>query len=323
MFYVAGFVSAQALVLLLVLASVHTRWFLRHDDYPGMWQSGYGARLKDRNCDVVLYGDSSALTGLRPDVIQQITGLKTCNISEGVTIQGVVGSGYPLDEYLANNKRPRFLLMMYTPSVFRPYLAPFSDYKPEGMIYAFEYDRTEEWYRGLLRHRQWLLDFVIWSGHAILQDGLDRFTAAGRAKVSVDTRAQREGENGVWPYPRPPETYCVRTAYHMTPAMIVRYADSVETMRRLYSVDGTQVIIDVAPVPTCDTLQQAYREKSEGLHDNAFETLPISYFNEGDVHFTPEGGRIISVEAANQILALDGQGQGNRASVGKTAGQPK
>lgn len=322
-FYVASFVSAQVIVLLLVLGVVNTSWFLRHDDYPGMQQSGYGMRLKHADCDVVLYGDSSALTGLRPDVIQQMTGLKTCNISEGVTVQGMVGSSFPLDHYLANNKRPRYLLEMYTPSLFRPYVEPFSDYKPEGMIYAFQYDRAGEWYRGLLRHRQWLLDFVIWSGHAILQDALDRHMPWNRAEVSADPRVERDRENGVWPYPLPPETHCLRTAYHLTPAMIGRYAGSVETMRKLYDVDGTRVIINIAPVPTCDTLQQAYRDRSERLRDNAFETLPISYFNEGDVHFTPEGGRYVSIEAANQILALEGRGQVGAASAGGRVGQPK
>ena len=93
-------------------------------------------------------------------------------------------------------------------------------------------------------------------------------------------------------------------------------------MRRIYGVEGTTVIINMAPVPTCDTLQQTYRRKSEGLRDNAFETLPITDFNEGDVHFSPEGGRHISIEAGNQILALEEQRRTQQPLTNATGGRP-
>ena len=51
-----------------------------------------------------------------PDLVQRITGLKTCNLAEGVTILWVVGSRFPLDAYLENNKRPRYL--PFTVSMF-------------------------------------------------------------------------------------------------------------------------------------------------------------------------------------------------------------
>ncbi len=120
--YVVGFVGVQIFVLLLTFVVSSTPWFLTHDAYPGMRQIGYSLRLKHEDCDVVIYGDSSSLTGLDPDIIQGITGLKTCNLSEGVSIESVVGSLFPLDNYLKNNKRPLFLLTMYAklvPSLHR------------------------------------------------------------------------------------------------------------------------------------------------------------------------------------------------------------
>jgi hypothetical protein len=315
MLYVGGFVAVQIFFLLLTLGVASTPWFLTHDAYPGILQAGYSSRLKHADCDIVLYGDSSALTGLDPEVIQTITGLKACNLSEGVTIQGVVGSRFPLDTYLRDNKPPLYLLAMYTPSLFRPYVNKFSDYQPEGVLYMMQYDRTREMLWGFLLRRKWVVDFDLWAGRQIVKDFLDRHLPVRKSNASIDIRAQRDGRNGIWPYPSPPETDCVRAALHQIPSDFARHADSVAMMRSTYGADGTTVLVNISPVATCDTLQQTYRELSDGLHDNPFESLPISDFNEGDVHFSAEGSRHVSVEAANQILLLE-----ERRRAGQSAG---
>jgi len=300
--YSLGFVLIQAGLLTLTVVLVSSPWFLTHDDYPGMLQSGYGMRLQHEDCEVLIYGDSTTLTGLDPAVVQQMTGLKTCNIAEGGTIQGVVGSRFPLDAYLSRNKRPRFLLTMYSPLLFRPDRKLLDDYKPEGMIYAFQNDRTPAFYRGLLHRREWAFDFVAFAAQRMIGYFLQHYLL-GVQRNTVDTRAQRDGRRGIWPYNFPPETHCLRGP--IGPNDVARYADEVASMRAHYAVQGTQVIVNIAPVPICSVSYEIYRSMSEGLHDNAFERLPISYFNEGDVHFSPEGSRYISIEAGNQILALE------------------
>jgi hypothetical protein len=323
MLYVAGFVSVQILFLLLAFVAASTPWFMTHDAYPGMLQAGYSVRLKQADCDIVLYGDSSALTGLDPDIIQTMTGLKACNLSEGVTIQGVVGSRFPLDTYLKNNKRPLYLLAMYTPSLFRPYVDKFTDYQPEGVLYMLQYDRNREMLRGLLRRRRWVVNFDLWTGRQIVKDFLNRCLPGRNFKVPVDARAQRDSRHGIWPFPVPPETDCVRTAYHLLPSEFARHADSVAEMRSIYGVDGTTVLVNISPVATCDALQQTYRDLSAGLHDNLFESLPISDFNEGDVHFSADGSRHISVEAGGQILALEKRRWAGKPVTNGTAGHPE
>lgn len=302
-YYVVGFCAVQVCVLALVFVLAATPWFLTHDAYPGMYQSGYSLRLEHADCDVLIYGDSSSLTGLHPQVIEKITGFKTCNISEGTTIQDIVGSNFPLDSYLKHNRRPKYLLTMYTPSMFRPSIPAFTDYYPEGMLYLLQYDRNRANYRTLWHHKQWLLNFDFWVGRQLVQELVGQLP--GFRKHVVDARKQRAEHGGVWPYPLPAEDHCVRTAYHINPADVQYDAANVDEMRRTYGVDGTTVIINMAPVPDCDVTKDVYRTKSEGLHDNRFEVMPISEFNEGDVHFTPEGGTHISVEAAHQILALE------------------
>jgi hypothetical protein len=293
------------MLLVLIFLLTTTKWFLAHDNYPGMFQSGYSLRLNHADCDIVIYGDSTSLTGLDPDIIQNITGLKTCNVSEGVTIQEAAGSRFPLDAYLAHNRRPKYLLAMYSAETFRPYIEPFDQDQPEGMLYLAQYDLTRQTLLGFLRKRDWTVHYDLWAGRQIISYFTQRLVFWKKIKPAIDTRAQRDARHGIWPYPFPPETKCVRTAENHDPKEFQRYADAVARFRSIYSIDGTTVLVNIAPIPTCDVLQQLYRKNAQGLHDNKFETLPISYFNEGDVHFSQEGSRYISIEAANQILALE------------------
>lgn len=305
-FYACGFVLAQISLLLLVLGVASTRWFLAHDDDPGMRTFGYVFRIGHADCQVVLYGDSSAEIGLDPSVVQNVTGLKTCNLSEAGWIEDVVGTTYPLDSYLRHNKRPLYMVMMFTPSLYEPYRPPFSNYRFNGVLYELQYNRHAKIYWELLKRPRWLLDFDLWAGHAMIEHFLDRELVNNPGLPPMDgAMNERTQRRGLWRVPWPPETHCVRDALHIGADSIGRYAASVEKMRKLYAVDGTQVLLDITPVPTCDLLQDTYRERSAGLHDNKFETLPISYFGEGDVHPSLQGSHFISTQVGEQILALE------------------
>ena len=292
----------QLAVLVAMLLIAGRPWFLLHDQYPGMWQSGYSLRVPHIDCDIVLYGDSSALTGLDPQIVEQITGLKACNISEGTTIQWVVGSDFPLQHYLAVNKRPRYLLAMYTPSIFTPTAKPFAAYYPEGILYGLQYDHSKAFAIGLLKHPHYALKFSIWAGHALLEDVL--LKATHRSKPWVDTRTQRDSRNGIWPYPLPAETHCVREDASVDLHLLQGDQAGVDAFRSAYGKDGTTVLVDVDPIPPCEALQGVYRRRLAGMYDNTMDVVPIRYFNEGDVHFSPEGSRYISTRVGQQIKAL-------------------
>jgi len=302
--YGAALVAVQLLLLVAATALAATPWFMDHDADPGLKNIGYSLRLRNADCDVLIYGDSTSLTGLDPAIIQQVTGLTACNISETVSVQGVVGSSFAIDHYLSQNKRPRFLLAMYNSLMFRPERPPFDTYQPEGVLYALQYDRNKKLYRKLLTRPDWLFKFGIWSAHAMVLDFLQHHFPGQATPPPLDYANVRAQRNGQFPFPVPPETKCMRED---SPDSIGRYADSVSAMRSHYGVQGTQVILNLSPAAACDKNKAIYQSREDGLHDNPFEVLPISNFNEGDVHFSPEGSRHISLEAAQQILALEHQ----------------
>ncbi|HSY34676.1 MAG TPA: hypothetical protein VK814_02885 [Acidobacteriaceae bacterium] len=315
LWYAIAFVVVQLGALTTCFIIAAHPWFLTHDDYPGVYQAGYGMRLTHADCEVVLYGDSSALTGLDPQLIEKSTGLKTCNVAESAWVQALVGFQFPLDEYLRRNKRPRFILMMLTPPEFLPGEKPLDFLEADGMLYAFQYDHDPAIVHGLLHRPMWVLNFTLWAGKSIFEHELKQLFPSSRG-VEVDTRKQRADRHGIWQFPFPPEVSCNYTRHD--PRTVKRDAAGAAATRKRYGVDGTQVIVDISPISNCNPYADVYRRKLDGLHDNALVALPMPYFNDADEHFSVKGSAYISTEAANQILAL--MRQDNTAHQAQPAG---
>lgn len=105
------------------------------------------------------------------------------------------------------------------------------------MTYALEYARNKPFYHDLLHHKRWILNYTLWAGRSILEDTSNRLLH--RSPSHVDLREQRRARNGIWPYPIPPETHCVRTAAHYKSEDFHRYEESVQGFRQRYAVEGT------------------------------------------------------------------------------------
>ena len=81
--------------LVAVLASfliARSSWYLRHQRNSYLAISDYPFTLKNAGCEVIIYGDSSALTGVSPPVIEATTHLRTCNIAQPNTALAIVGT---------------------------------------------------------------------------------------------------------------------------------------------------------------------------------------------------------------------------------------
>jgi hypothetical protein len=233
--------------------------------------------------------------------VQSETGLKSCNIAESGGVEDVVGIYAPLDAYLKNNKRPEYLVMMFNPAVFIPDGGPFSGYRHEGMIYAMQYSQSPVIVRGLLRRPMWIVNFDVWAGHSLIEFG--RKHVFGRGDGAADSiGAHRDDRDGIWTVPRPPNAGCEYQGHD--PLTIGRHAERVAATRSRYAVEGTRVVLDIAPISSCNVLRDLYRKQSEGLRDNDLGVLSNSSFNYRDVHFTAEGASQISREVSRQILTM-------------------
>jgi len=304
--YLALVFCIPALLLLAAFAAANTNWFFYHDNYFTLRNIGYSLTLHHADCQVVLTGDSSALTGLDPLTVTRATGLSACNVSEGGTITTVTG-WYPLDAYLRQNAPPKYIVFMFTPSLFRPSHS-WRDYSSyyEGIVYLLRYERNRSTYLKLLRHPYETFNFSTWAARDIITDALVHLTDPHKYDGVEDPALRRQRHNGLFTFYSGPETSCFRNGWDKSPT-IATDSTWVSELRQRYSVNGTRVIVNVAPVADCDDMKDVYDRSLLGLHDNALEVLPISMFNSQDVHFTPAGAERVSVGVANQILAIEGK----------------
>ena len=292
--YDVGLLLTGGVLVIGLLFSGQTDWFLRHSGYSGLRGVGYSQRVIGQNCQVLIYGDSSAMAELDPKVIQKVTGLSTCNVSEGTSIQRVVGTDTPLQAYLSKNAPPMVLLTTWTPSFFKPDQAPLDEFHVEGMWYAWRY---RVWTTLLTwRMAGWTASYVTWELRALLQN----IVATGRPDT-FDARLAREEAQGQMGWTSPPETHCVRD---YDAGAVKRFEGSALAFRKKYTTAETRVIVDISPIPACDPLYDVYLRQDAGLYDNQLDRLPIGDFNNGDVHLDPEGSRIESIKAAQQVMAL-------------------
>jgi len=255
--------------------------------------------LHAANCQVLIYGDSSVVTGLNPVLVEKSTRLKTCNIAQSQSIVAVLGT-FPVDAYLRENQAPKYLVIQ---------LAPESFY------------REKEWgnQRDLLpimelaRHRPGLDTDVRLMVHykETLNDLIDvilNVYSKGRRSQAASTRRWAKPVEdsyydhlGWLTFPMDPETKCLQ-AYAVSAPLDVSWLGSV---RRKYSALGMTVMIDASPIPDCDPRLREYRQALAPYIDHPLEAYPISMFNDLDRHFDEEGAVLDSTTLSNRILALE------------------
>ena len=77
----------------------------------------YPFSLNHDDCEILIYGDSSAMTGVDPVRLEALTHRKACNISQ--TQPTVVATGtLPIDLYLKQNALPKHLVIQLAPETF-------------------------------------------------------------------------------------------------------------------------------------------------------------------------------------------------------------
>ena len=118
--FCAAIVLLPCVMVLLAFPIARTEEFARRSQDLYLTNLGYGLTLDHAQCDVIIYGDSSALTGVDPAVIEEHTGLKACNIAEYEGVFELYRLLIP-DEVLHRNEPPRFLVMAFCPWNLAPY----------------------------------------------------------------------------------------------------------------------------------------------------------------------------------------------------------
>jgi hypothetical protein len=275
------------LVLLSAFPIARTDWFVRKAPTSYLANLGYGLTLTNYDCSVVIYGDSGAMTGVDPRVIENATGLKACNIAEYAGIFMLDQTLIP-DQFLLHNKRPQFVVFLFSHSVLAPFteLPRFAAY--EAILLHLRFFPASDTWATLIRHPFDTFDFMTKTLRLAARDIV-------RTGLSPDDMNSRHAHRGLYKVKAPPMSVC-------PPAPRQIHADAawIRQLRQKYSRGGTRVIVDVTPVPECGTTYAYYATLVHGLTDNDLERWPLAMFDT-TAHFTPAGVTRLSESIARQI----------------------
>jgi hypothetical protein len=261
--------------------------FLQVQDYPfSLYKSG---------CKIVIFGDSTGMTGYDPSIIEAITGLRTCNISQTKSIVTINGT-FPIDAYLAKNEKPDYIVIQVGPETYSrdPDWDHLSDTHPLTEMLRHRFGLVTLWELGI--HPRQTSAYLLHSISATMFPN----KALLRAYEPLYSQAISEfyRTRGLMKLPKEPEVSC--SAVHST-AQLPPDKAWMQKVRKKYADQGINVLMNASPVPECEPMLPYFRKTLRPLLDNDIVTYPISEFNDMDRHFTPDGVVRASSALAAQI----------------------
>jgi hypothetical protein len=269
-----------------------TAWFERRAVPPYLQMLDAESDIRGRSCDVLLFGDSSALTGLMPWVIQEQTGLTTCSIAQTKGEVGVLGAEF-LEQYLRQNPAPKYLVIALAPEDWRPFHQWSDVAYVEGVMQMIRHDSLRRYVAELVTHPNEAFGFATF----VYKSAFDALTG----HPAGTTAGLRDGHRTL---PSPPETECVTTNLARPQPLFAPDPGYMRGLRQQFSAGGIRVLLVVSPVPQCDPQSQWYAARLKGNTDNQLELYPIGQFNDIDRHFTDEGAERYSRMVGDLIKNL-------------------
>lgn len=282
--------------LSLAIPVGQSRWFMALPFGNPFLQNQEGAfQLKRANCGVLIFGDSSAVTGLAPTEITRRTGLTTCNVAQPLGVLTVAGTT-SLDAYLANNKPPKFLVMAFAPENYVGQLTEWNRVIfTEGVLQLLRHNWNAHSFLLLATHPRGTLVTLSWIWLQAI-DGLYRQFILGQHRLTFD--------RGQFTLPVPPQTSCtgnMAEKYIAQDSTAVLVRGWTTPLRQRYQRNGTRVLFVSSPVPACTPDLNRIEAAAAARTDMTPEIFPIHLFNDVDRHFTPAGARRFSDAVAALI----------------------
>ena len=300
LWYCIAVVLIPLLAIPAFIALGKSDYFLHHG--ASVWVRSNDAvfDMQDRDCDVLVFGDSTAMTGIDPEVVARKTGFKTCNIAVTNAVLAVTGN-LTLDHFLQQNGHPKILIVQLSPDDFQQENRVWSHtIYPEGLLELLRHGTPEE-SRGVLLHNP--REAVAFAGYAagfsaysVLKDVWFRTTHMR----SEEDLVQLNTQGTFFTPPAPAREYCDTTTRLADKTHGDFSRELAADFHRTYSDKASVVLVDVAPIPSCDLNLTAYRDELDGVTSNKLDALPIRLFNDGR-HFTADGSIEVSKRIARQI----------------------
>jgi hypothetical protein len=256
------------------------------------------------NCEVLIFGDSTAITGLDARKLQDETHLAVCNISQTLGVLSVLGFA-PLDRFLENNQKPKFLVLQFAPQDMNT-LDFWGAGNIEGVYDLVAFYPLQAAARTFVAHPEALFGLARTVGMLIARNPLAVLSGARAPESETGL------PNVFFTLPSRPRLGCDDAP---VPALRLPSATWVAEVRSKYGQAADHLLLDVAPTADCDPHYPALRGATAGLVDNRLEGLPIRMFNGGTEHFTVEGSTWLTHALAERIRATGNERAQRAASL--------
>jgi len=276
-----------------------SEFFLRHG--ASVWVQSNDAvfNMRDRDCDVLIFGDSTAMTGINPEVVERNTGFKTCNIAVTNAVLAVTHN-LTLNRYLARNSKPKVLLVQLSPDGFQPESNVWNQtVYPEGLLELLRHGSPTESRRVLLTHPQQAIAFAGYAAgfsmYSVVKDIWFHITSMRPEEDTVTIH------NGFFTPPAPPSTSCEPGATFSNPKAGGAFPRTVVgEYEKDYAAESGIVLVNVAPIPSCDQNLAAFSSELNGITSNSLQPLPVGLFKDPR-HYTAIGSAIVSRLVAQEL----------------------
>ncbi len=296
--YLATALLLPLLAVPLLIAFGRSDIFLHHGASLWVRANDQVFATRDRPCDTLLFGDSTAMTGLDPERIAHQSGGPVCNIAMTNAVLAVTGD-LALDRFLDRNPRPRTLLIQLSPESFSTRAHPWEQtVYAEGMLEMLRWSDPHTVRHTLLTHPRESLAFAGYTaGFAIfyaIKQTWERLTGSRLGEDAVTVR------NGFFTAPLPPLTACTYGTSPPESGDRSAAAALIQHLQQRYRGRVDHLLITVSPIPDCDPDLASLRAELDGLTVNPLTPLPVGLFND-QRHFTAVGAALLSDRAATQI----------------------
>ena len=259
--------------------------------------------VRGQQADVLLVGDSSLLYGINPRLVQAAGGGSTYNL-------GMVGPSFGfrvgklIDRYLANNARPKAIILYFAPwhllsgnRVTDPQWAPLG-------IYLLRHGGIDDIAAYLRVNPSAIVELppLLWNG--MTQSGAR--TSVFRKELALNHGYLNYDRRGTL---RPLPDDCSPSTYDHRGMDVPDNRAALAALRQQYRARGIPLFVYIAPTAICDAQVAAVRQAYAGSADMIPQALPNRLFANDTtraehVHASPEGVAVFSNNLAAFIRAV-------------------
>ncbi len=277
------------------VAILRTEFFAKYGESFWAQAAELGYTARDNRCDVLIFGDSTAITGLDPHIIEPLSHLKTCNIAISQDAMILLGHD-PLDRFLSNNSRPKYLILQFSVDNLHKDLNR-SDMLPlNGLPSLVRFYPAAVVTRTFFRHPDTVLDALQFTYVLTLRNILGNYPNA-------QPRLNPGEVNSHFSLLQPAFQSCKPADAQVGPRRLPD-PSVITGYKERYAASADHVIFDIAPTATCDPLYAQDARALDRVADNPYQQFPISLYNQAYVHFTQTGAERLSRQLAEQILSI-------------------